>query len=181
MSYLIKHLQNKYLAAYLGCVICFGLTQQAMAAGWYNMPTSLMQCIGYGYGPGYHSPLILGPRMAAGIEAKRTVYVPRAPISYPSGTSFGDPCHVDSACDGMPPMDSSFPGMMPTNRPMTRPAMWGPMDNSMSPAIQPTLAPTMNLTAPMNSARGNMNSTAGTVLQEARKPNATRGAHPWHR
>ena len=27
------------------------------AAGYYNMPSSLRQCLGYGFGPGYHAPL----------------------------------------------------------------------------------------------------------------------------
>ena len=48
-----------YLAA-LTLTMVTATTSSVFAAGYYNMPTSLPQCLGLGYGPGYHAPLMLG-------------------------------------------------------------------------------------------------------------------------
>ena len=37
------------------------VTEQARAAGYWNMPGTHAQRAGHGYGGGYHAPLILGP------------------------------------------------------------------------------------------------------------------------
>jgi hypothetical protein len=34
---------------------------RALAVCYWNEPGNFCQCAGYGYGPGYHAPLILGP------------------------------------------------------------------------------------------------------------------------
>lgn len=60
------------------------------AAGLYNMPTSLQQCLGVGVGPGYHAPLMLSPWWKAGIEAK-TVKRVKHPFSPPCASSFAAP------------------------------------------------------------------------------------------
>lgn len=65
------------------------------AAGWYNMPTSVPQCIGLGYGPGYHAPMVLGPRLASGKETKRISHVSRAPTARACFTDFG----ASSCCE----------------------------------------------------------------------------------
>lgn len=56
------------------------LASPAVGAGYYNMPTSWQQCLGVGFGPGYHAPLLLGPMMESGIAAQR---VQRVPAPYP--------------------------------------------------------------------------------------------------
>ncbi|QDT68610.1 hypothetical protein MalM25_15330 [Planctomycetes bacterium MalM25] len=64
------------------CVLTVaGMTLAAsgsLGAGYYNMPTNLRQCLGYGYGPGYHAPMLLGPMMKSGIEAQRLRRTPSA-------------------------------------------------------------------------------------------------------
>lgn len=51
------------IAAHCGAV--------AEGAGRFNMPTSLSQCLGYGYGAGYHAPLQLAPPWVGGIGPER--------------------------------------------------------------------------------------------------------------
>lgn len=62
---------------------------KACASGYYNMPTSMQQCLGVGFGPGYHAPLILGPAMKARIASHRVQRV-AAPLSPPRNT-FAEP------------------------------------------------------------------------------------------
>lgn len=50
-------------------------------AGWYNLPISPCQCLGYGYGPGYHAPMVLGSPLASGSETKRLIRKSCAPVS----------------------------------------------------------------------------------------------------
>lgn len=57
-------------------------------AGYYNMPTSLPQCLGVGFGPGHHAPLVLGPWWKAKITAQRVQRLP-APLAPPVGCEFG--------------------------------------------------------------------------------------------
>jgi hypothetical protein len=54
------------------------LAAPASGAGYYNMPTSLPQCLGMGFGPGYHAPMVLGPMMKAGIASQPVKRVPAA-------------------------------------------------------------------------------------------------------
>lgn len=53
----------------------------AFGAGYYNLPTSLPQYMGMGFGPGYHAPMVLGPMMKAGTAAQPVKRVPAAPAS----------------------------------------------------------------------------------------------------
>ena len=50
----------------------------AFGAGYYNMPTSLRQCLGVGFGPGYHAPMVLGPMWKARAAAQPVERVPAA-------------------------------------------------------------------------------------------------------
>lgn len=80
----------------------------SFASGWYNMPTSLEQCLGVGFGPGYHAPLLLGPKLKSKIASQRIVRVP-APLAPAPACGFGSASclvgpapggsHV-SGCDG---------------------------------------------------------------------------------
>ncbi len=58
------------------------------ASGWYNMPTSLEQCLGVGFGPGYHAPLLLGPKLKSKIASQRIVRVP-TPLTPTPACGFG--------------------------------------------------------------------------------------------
>lgn len=53
----------------------------AQGAGWFNVPMSPCQCLGYGYGPGYHAPMVLSSPLASGSETKRLIRRQTAPIS----------------------------------------------------------------------------------------------------
>ena len=50
----------------------------ALGAGYYNLPTSLPQCLGMGFGPGYHAPMVMGPMMKAPTSAQRVERLPAA-------------------------------------------------------------------------------------------------------
>lgn len=56
-----------WLVALVGLLLAASSVE---GAGFYNMPSSLRQCVGYGVGPGYHAPLCLGPAEQAGIASK---------------------------------------------------------------------------------------------------------------
>lgn len=93
-------------------VVCVAvlLSSPAEGAGWFNMPTSPCQCIGYGYGPGYHAPLVLGSPLASGIEAKRLLRVQRAPISS-TYSSFDAPSSLPTI--GHPSYGEQVPTLAP--------------------------------------------------------------------
>jgi hypothetical protein len=62
----------------------------AAGVGYYNMPTSLPQSLGMGFGPGYHAPLLLGPKMKAPIAAQSVRRLP-APLPPPACGGFDAP------------------------------------------------------------------------------------------
>jgi hypothetical protein len=39
----------------------FACASTAAANGYWNIPSTFCQCVGYGWGAGYHAPLVLGP------------------------------------------------------------------------------------------------------------------------
>ncbi|QDU87812.1 hypothetical protein Pla175_11790 [Pirellulimonas nuda] len=43
-------------AAWLGILLC---AASAYGSGFYNMPSQGQQCLGMGFGPGYHAPMLL--------------------------------------------------------------------------------------------------------------------------
>lgn len=83
--------------ATIALAMCFA--SDALGAGYFNMPTNLRQCLGYGYGPGYHAPMLLGPMMKAGIEAQRLHRVPTAFAPPPRGWTDG-PSAWNAGCAG---------------------------------------------------------------------------------
>ncbi len=67
-------------AAVLAVVgICSATIPSALAIGYYNLPGSFCQCLGYGNGAGYHSCLVLGPSTWAGFCAPNEVRLPCPP------------------------------------------------------------------------------------------------------
>lgn len=69
-------LQKPLIRLLLSGVI-LGTASIAPAVGFYNVPTNLRQCLGVGFGPGYHAPLLLGNPYHAGNEAKPIKWMPR--------------------------------------------------------------------------------------------------------
>lgn len=67
----------------------------AHGAGYYNMPTSWQQCLGVGFGPGYHAPLLLGPKMTAPIASQRIHRLPGPLPPPPRGAGFAGPTCLD--------------------------------------------------------------------------------------
>jgi hypothetical protein len=59
-------------------VVASVVTSPALGAGYYNLPTSLPQCLGMGFGPGYHAPMLMGPMMKAPTSAQRVERLPAA-------------------------------------------------------------------------------------------------------
>jgi hypothetical protein len=65
-------------------VVVTSAGQAAFAAGYWNMPGNVCQCIGCGFGAGYHAPLLLGPISHDGWLAtneRRLPYPPAAPYA----------------------------------------------------------------------------------------------------
>jgi hypothetical protein len=65
-----------------------GMASQTLAVGYWNMPGSFCQCIGCGFGGGYHAPLVLGPVSCdgwLGINERRLPYPPTPYSHTPSG------------------------------------------------------------------------------------------------
>lgn len=71
------------------------MTAEAVGSGFYNMPTSLQQCLGVGFGPGYHAPMLLGPMLRGSVEQKPIKRV-RHPFAPPlTGAGFAEPTRMD--------------------------------------------------------------------------------------
>jgi hypothetical protein len=59
----------------------------ARANGRFNMPTSVAQCLGVGFGPGYHAPMVLGPAWKSWSGQQRLRRIP-APLAPPIEAGF---------------------------------------------------------------------------------------------
>lgn len=90
----------------------------SVAAGFginrWDMPSRCAQCFGYGYGPGYHAPMIRSPCRAPARQQRFVV----APVSGPSCTPCsGYNCSPTMPCDmgpqNMGPGDVGTPDMAP--------------------------------------------------------------------
>ncbi len=53
--------------------------QAVLAGGYWNMPGTLPQRVGYGYSGGYHAPFILGPMKFDGLRAPNEIRLRCAP------------------------------------------------------------------------------------------------------
>lgn len=85
------------------CFAAFTLTvvmasSPVFAAGYYNMPTELPQCLGLGYGPGYHAPLLLSRSYKAKTATQRVRRLP-APLPPQQSSCFGTVSSWDSPCE----------------------------------------------------------------------------------
>jgi hypothetical protein len=64
-------------------------TNSAQATGYWNLPSTFCQCIGCGYGAGYHAPLVLGPISCEGWIAVNEHRRPHAPAPPCAGFDYG--------------------------------------------------------------------------------------------
>ncbi len=80
-------LLNHLLAVTIVTAVAATTALPATAAGYYNLPTSLPQCLGLGYGPGYHAPLLLGRALRAETATQPVRRLP-APLSPPQAYGF---------------------------------------------------------------------------------------------
>lgn len=94
----------------------------AWAIGYYNLPGNFCQCFGYGNGPGYHAPLVLGPVSCHGCCHHGVERLPSAPCSPYAGFGCGYGCG-DCGCDvGEPSLLEPTAEPMPAPGPMLEPA-----------------------------------------------------------
>ena len=87
----------------LAVVLCAGWLAAAVpcqAGGYYNTPSSLCQCFGCGFCPGYHANWLLGPVCKNKPGQKRLIRLPARPC--PHGTE----C---STCTSAPVGPSFYP------------------------------------------------------------------------
>jgi len=98
------------LAVVSAVVFCVACTEQAGAAGYWNMPGTFAQRVGCGYSGGYHAPWILGPIQCDGWGLGAPVRLPCAPSPYYGCGSYGD-------CGQMVEVTSSMESVVPTTAP----------------------------------------------------------------
>lgn len=86
------------LASVVALLIALAAGNQASAIGYWNMPGSVCQCAGYGWGAGYHAKFVLGPITAYDCCAHNEVRLPYAPQppyacygQYGCGCRYGQP------------------------------------------------------------------------------------------
>lgn len=115
-------------------VIAAAAAPAAQAAGPWNMPTNLRQCLGFGVGPGYHAPMILSNPLRSTTAAKGVVYVRHPPSAAHCANGF---------CGSMSSLGGCTEGYTEHVYASPAAAMSQPMTYEHAyPAMQPTLAPT---------------------------------------
>lgn len=82
--------------AVVGMIGVVVLGSHASASGFFNMPTSLRQCLGVGFGAGYHAPLLLGPVHRAPTASQSVIRV-RQPFAPAGHTGFTQPSRLGLA------------------------------------------------------------------------------------
>lgn len=95
----------------------------AAAIGYFNVPGSFCQCMGYGNGAGHHSCLVLGPASCQGFCSTREVRVecpPGPPYAYYNGAMYGGSSQGTWIQESVPvqfapqPTPASQPAALPT-------------------------------------------------------------------
>lgn len=81
---------NLCLAFFFAMLIAVATAPPAAATGYWNVPSSVCQCMGYGYGAGYHAPLVLGPISCDGWLARNEQRLPYTPCSPTAWYDCGD-------------------------------------------------------------------------------------------
>lgn len=100
---------------------------EVSATGYWNVPSTICQCFGYGCGAGYHAPLVLGPSSCKGLLAINEQRLPHAPsppcVGYHCqdyGFAAGQPAAVRSASPALfqPPVSFVPPPVARQPRPL---------------------------------------------------------------
>lgn len=89
-------------------VLAAAIAPTTLAVGYWNMPGTLAQWKGHGYGGGYHAPLILGPVRFDAWHGPNQVRWPYAPVS-----SCG--CNNSCECGRLMEAPSAMGGVVPTS------------------------------------------------------------------
>jgi len=69
-------------AAALASLVVLSSTATVHAIGYWNLPGTIYQWSGHGFGGGYHAPLVLGPITHEGLLVPNEVRLPCAPNPY---------------------------------------------------------------------------------------------------
>jgi hypothetical protein len=99
----------------------------AGAAGYWHVPSSFCQCVGSGWGAGYHAPLVLGPGSCRSLCTTNEVRLPYAPAPY-----YG--CTMQNGCAGgyyQPTQLEPLPALPPNT------VTPHPVDAATTPAATP--------------------------------------------
>lgn len=73
-------------------LLALAATRPAAAIGYFNVPGSFCQCMGYGNGAGHHSCLVLGPVSCQGFCSTHEVRIecpPQPPYAYYNSGYYG--------------------------------------------------------------------------------------------
>lgn len=100
-----------FLAAIVGSGVC---TRQSQAAGYWNMPGTVAQRVGCGFGAGYHAPFILGPIRCDGWHLDAPVRLPYAPTPYYTCGEYGDSRMIDTPTALNKSVSTKCPALVPT-------------------------------------------------------------------
>jgi len=107
-------------------------TSPVRAGGYYNLPGNFCQCVGHGFGAGYHAPLVLGPPSCRDCCRCHEVRLPYSP------SAFG--CAYSCGCGGPFGVPSSMQGYVstaPVPAPAPSPAVATPAAEPVVPAELP--------------------------------------------
>lgn len=115
-------------------VLAWGYSGTVQATGWYHMPSNLMQTMGWGFGPGYHAPLVLGPHGMAPTRQQERIRMQCAPFAVGVGcdASAGSDMHSSSLLHSpyishgtqMPTNYPLLEGQQRSNEPAAAPVKW---------------------------------------------------------
>ena len=89
-------------------VLAAVIAPTTLAVGYWNMPGTLAQWKGHGYGGGYHAPLILGPVRFDAWHGPNQVRWPHAPVS-------SCWCNNSCECGRLMEAPSAMGGVVPTS------------------------------------------------------------------
>lgn len=138
------------------------------AAGLWNMPTTLRQCMGAGLGPGYHAPIAKGPWYKSTVERQGIVRLRNAPQP-PMPAHHAGHYAVDYS-------HSTIPAMPASHGYYSEPTMAAPGTTIFeAPAMAPRVQPVPRSTASGATAPA---SAAVPQAEAVKKPAPNKPAEP---
>jgi hypothetical protein len=82
----VSNCRSRLIALFLSALVLLTSTPAAFAVGYWNVPGTYVQYIGYGMGPGHHVPMVLGPVRCDGWLGVGVRRLPSAPSAWPSAS-----------------------------------------------------------------------------------------------